>query len=62
MSRMKEGIQELVISRATIRVYIPGKGYVYGTVEKIDDDTVTVSPHEGNKVVMHYGQFSIERD
>lgn len=62
MSNMTDAIKELSDNGETIKVYIPGKGYVLGKVDQFEDDVVTIKPNRGNKVVIHYTQFSVERD
>ena len=62
MSKMKEAIQKLVDNQATILMYIPATGYVFGKVHSLDDDVVTLQPDDGHAVVIHYTQFSLQRD
>jgi hypothetical protein len=62
MSKMKQAIQALATSSETVLVYLPGRGYVLGKVERLDDDVVTIKPETGNRVVLHYTCFSIERN
>ena len=61
MSKMKEIIEKLQENRETARLYIPDKGYVYAKVESLIDDVVTIDPESGNKIVIHYTQFAMER-
>jgi prefoldin subunit 5 len=62
MSKMTEAIKKLADNGSTVLVHIPGKGYVYGKVVSLDDDVVIIKPEEGNRIIIHYTQFSIERD
>ena len=59
---MKEFIQHLVDSQRTVLVYIPGKGYMYSTVEALDDDRVILNPEEESKIILHYTQFLVKHD
>ena len=62
MSKMKEAIERLVRDGGEVKVYLSGRGYRLAVIESIDDDVVTIRPNTGNKVVIHYTAFTIERN
>jgi hypothetical protein len=62
MSQMKEFIKRLVANQKTLLIHVPGKGFVHGKVESIDDDIVTIDPEKDTKIVMHYSRFSVKQE
>lgn len=62
MSKMKQAIQSAVDDGVELKVYLPGRGYRLAVIESLDDDVVTVKPNTGNKVVIHYTAFALERN
>ena len=62
MSRLKALIEHPAERNRTVLAYVPGKGYVWVRVVSIEDDMVTLDPEKGNRIILHYTQFSIKQE
>lgn len=62
MTKLQQIIKAFLDQGTQIAVFKPGAGYVLGKVTGLDDDVVTVKPDHGLPFILHYTQFSVERD
>jgi len=62
MTKLTDVLQKLLQTNKKVSLHVPNRGYVVGRVAAFEDDMVTLQPDEGSKVIIHYTQFSMERD
>lgn len=59
MSKMVELIEGFIDTRSRLMIHLPGDGYVFGRIESLIDDVVTLAPEGRPKVVIHFSQLAV---
>ncbi len=62
MAKMAKILKALAETKEAVPMIIPEIGSILATIERLDDDVVTVKPEGYPRMIMHVANAMIQRD